>query len=34
MTLDEIFLTDDASGTITMQDGTEIDFADIEKIQW
>ncbi|MGI9500700.1 MAG: calcium-binding protein, partial [Geminicoccaceae bacterium] len=27
-------LTDDASGTITMQDGTEIDFTGIEHIQW
>ncbi len=27
-------LTDDAAGTITMQDGTEIDFTGIEHIQW
>jgi len=27
-------LTDDASGTITLQDGTEIDFSQIEHIQW
>ena len=27
-------LTDDAAGTITMQDGTEIDFSGIEHIQW
>ncbi|MEM9629334.1 MAG: cadherin domain-containing protein, partial [Pseudomonadota bacterium] len=27
-------LTDDASGTITMQDGTEISFNQIEHIQW
>jgi len=27
-------LSDDASGTITMQDGTEIDFTGIEHIQW
>ena len=29
-----IDLTDDAAGTITMQDGTEIDFTGIEHIQW
>ncbi|MGI9420425.1 MAG: cadherin domain-containing protein, partial [Geminicoccaceae bacterium] len=27
-------LTDDAAGTITLQDGTEIDFEGIEHIQW
>ena len=27
-------LTDDASGTIIMQDGTEIDFTGVEQIQW
>ncbi len=27
-------LTDDAAGTITMQDGTEIDFTGVEHIQW
>lgn len=27
-------LTDDDAGTITMQDGTEIDFTGIEHIQW
>ena len=27
-------LTDDAAGTITMQDGTEIDFTGVEYLQW
>ena len=27
-------LTEDAAGTITMQDGTKIDFTGIEHIQW
>ena len=27
-------LTDDAKGTIVMQDGTEIDFSGVEYIQW
>jgi len=27
-------LTDDAAGTITLQDGTEIDFTGVEHVQW
>ena len=30
----QLDLSDDASGTITLQDGTSIDFYEIEQIQW
>lgn len=31
---DNIIFSDDADGTITLQDGSSIDFTDIERIDW
>ena len=31
---DNLLLSDDADGTITLEDGSSIDFTDIERIEW